>query len=404
MNDIRDRKSILFVAANPSNTTRLKLREEKQEIISQLRQAGYPTEPIRSIDSARIIDLHRALIDYESPPQIVHFSGHGAGIEGLSLEDENGCEKLVSSETLSELFGLFDNRIECVVLNACYSEHQAEVIKTHVKYVIGMNDEINDTAAIDFARSFYMAIGRGKSYKLAYELGRNAVGRPDSRDYLAIEMFENLGINLSYNNVFRGNTNGKFNDDSIQLIRGCVNSEDSNVILGKAFRELKNKAILGNKLVNAGIFLLIALIVIVLTSSFTIKFPIAVELYIGMGVIAFSLFFISNLLYHNDIHLYSHITKGKNPVYIQEMERYRFIEKVGKDNYNIYDLTAPCLYNGCIHGEIIIVNAPLKKIGNMGRFAGKCSVCKEQHSYIIDDNFVATRKQDLDWSIPEKTK
>jgi CHAT domain len=403
MNDVRDRKSILFVAANPSGTSRLKLKEEKREIISQLRQAGYSREPIRSIEATRIIDLHRELVDYKLPPQIVHFSGHGSGKEGLSLEDKNGDEQLVGSQTLAELFGFFQNRIECVVLNACYSKHQAEAISAHVKYVIGMNDTIHDDAAIDFARSFYMAIGEGNSYELAYKLGRNAVGSPDNEDYLAIEIFINSDISLSYDNSFKYD-DSKSNSDSIQLVRGYVNSEDSTRISDKVFRELKDKAIIGNKLVNVGFFFLFALIIMIFVSSFLLKVPIAIELFVGMGVIAFSLFSISNLLYHKHIYLYSHIIRGKNPVYVQEMERYRFIEKADRDNYNIYDLTAPCLYNGCSHGKIMIVNAPLKKIGNMGRFAGKCSICKEQHSYIVDDNFVVTKKQDLDWSIPEKTK
>lgn len=85
------------------------------------------------------------MLDYK--PQIVHFSGHGAGYNGLILEDETGNLKLVNTEALANLFKLFSG-IECIVLNACYSEAQATAIVQYVPYVVGMNKAIGDTAAI----------------------------------------------------------------------------------------------------------------------------------------------------------------------------------------------------------------------------------------------------------------
>ena len=65
--------------------------------------------------------------------------------------------------------------MECVVLNACYSEIQADAIAKHIDYVVGMKREIGDTAAIEFAVAFYDALGAGKSFEFAYELGCNAI-------------------------------------------------------------------------------------------------------------------------------------------------------------------------------------------------------------------------------------
>jgi nucleoside phosphorylase len=75
---------------------------------------------------------------------------------------------------LAGLFELF-TEVECVVLNACYSESQAEAIAQHVDYVIGISREIKDEAATIFAVSFYDAIGAGKSIEFAYRLGCNAI-------------------------------------------------------------------------------------------------------------------------------------------------------------------------------------------------------------------------------------
>jgi CHAT domain-containing protein len=152
MNDVPAQKSILFLAANPKGTTNLRLQEEEREIKERLRQAGYGRVPINSTGATRTRDIQQALLDFK--PQIVHFSGHGAGQEGLVFEDATGQAKLVESEALADLFRLFSNHIECIILNACYSKFQAEAIAQYVNYVIGMSEAIGDRAAIEFAVGF----------------------------------------------------------------------------------------------------------------------------------------------------------------------------------------------------------------------------------------------------------
>jgi hypothetical protein len=91
------------------------------------------------------------------------------------LEDENGQVRLVETVALAGLFEVFANRIECVVLNACYSEMQASAIAQHIPYVIGMSNEIGDKAAIKFATGFYSALGAGESVEFAYKLGCSVI-------------------------------------------------------------------------------------------------------------------------------------------------------------------------------------------------------------------------------------
>jgi hypothetical protein len=108
-------------------------------------------------------------------PQIVHFCGHGAGNGGLALEDEAEKVQLVDAEALASLFQLFATQLDCVLLNACYSEVQANAISQHINYVIGMNQAIGDKAAIEFAVGFYDALGAGESFDFAYKIGCNAI-------------------------------------------------------------------------------------------------------------------------------------------------------------------------------------------------------------------------------------
>jgi hypothetical protein len=166
-------KSILLMAANPRGTRELRLQEEEREIRERLRLSGYGKVPINSTGATRPRDISQAMLDFK--PQIVHFSGHGAGHEGLVFEDAAGQEKLVNATGLANLFRLFSNRVECVVLNACYSKFQAEAIAGHIEYVIGMSHGIGDKAAIEFSVGFYSALGSGESIEFAYELGCNAI-------------------------------------------------------------------------------------------------------------------------------------------------------------------------------------------------------------------------------------
>ena len=57
------------------------------------------------------------------------------------------------------------------MLNACYSEGQAQAIGEHIDCVIGMSVAIKDSAAISFASAFYQALGYGRDLKSAFDLG-----------------------------------------------------------------------------------------------------------------------------------------------------------------------------------------------------------------------------------------
>ncbi len=145
-----------------------------REIREGLRRAKHREQyEIDTAEAVRHRDIHRAILDYS--PNIVHFSGHGAGEEGLVFEDETGQTKLVDAEALAGLFELFADQVKCVVLNACYSEVQAQALALHINYVIGMSQAIGDRAAIEFAVGFYDALGAGRPVEFAYRLGCSAI-------------------------------------------------------------------------------------------------------------------------------------------------------------------------------------------------------------------------------------
>ena len=161
---------ILFVSANPKDTDKLRLDEEVREIKEAMRLARKRDRfEIISEFAVRVDDLRRLLLEHT--PQIVHFSGHGVGSQGIALENDSGKMQLVSSAALARLFKFFQSHLDCVFLNACYSEVQAEAIRQHIPYVVGMNQAIGDRAAIEFAKGFYDALGAGRSIEDAFEYG-----------------------------------------------------------------------------------------------------------------------------------------------------------------------------------------------------------------------------------------
>lgn len=162
--------SILFLTADPTDASRLRLGEELREIQEKLQLSkwrDYLTLHHRA--SVRPADISQALLDID--PRIVHFSGHGTTDGALCFENNQGEMHPIQPTALEALFEQFKNRILCVVLNACYSVNQAEAIAQHVPYVIGMNQAISDRAAIAFSVGFYQALGAGRWPDEAYKLG-----------------------------------------------------------------------------------------------------------------------------------------------------------------------------------------------------------------------------------------
>lgn len=173
---------ILFLSANTSSTTRLRLDREVREIENSLRLAQFRDNfEIRHHWAVRASDLQGYLLRYR--PNIVHFSGHGSVESEIILENDAGDSHFISGRALSKLFSIFKDDLHCVVLNACYSEKQANAIATNIDFVAGMSNAISDTSAISFSKAFYQALGYGETIKNAFELGCIQIDLDNLNDY-----------------------------------------------------------------------------------------------------------------------------------------------------------------------------------------------------------------------------
>jgi hypothetical protein len=187
--------TILFMSANPAGTLQLRIENEKRTVDEQLQLTAHRDRFNLEFASAmRVSDITRNLLRYE--PAIVHFSGHGM-LSGLVFEDDAGNAQQVSPEALGRLFGLFDGKIRCVVLNACWSAIQADAIAKSVGCVIGMSERIGDSAAIKFAAGFYQALGYGRDCQRAFAFGCAEIDLSSLPEAHKPQIITRAGVNAS---------------------------------------------------------------------------------------------------------------------------------------------------------------------------------------------------------------
>lgn len=163
------------MSANPDRQAPLRLDEERREIdrVVTYAQAG-DRLAVRTADALRLDDLQPKLLHYR--PVIAHFSGHGSASAGILLTDELRRARPVPPDALSDLFRILRGGLECVVLNACFTDEQAQAIAAHVPCVVGIGGRVHDDAAIRFAAGFYEGVAHAKSIRASFELGRNRLG------------------------------------------------------------------------------------------------------------------------------------------------------------------------------------------------------------------------------------
>jgi esterase/lipase superfamily enzyme len=166
-------KLILVLAADPRSTERLELEREAATIWKEL-QAGAPGRDyeVRIEQGTGIEDVARYLVEYQ--PTIVHIVGHGSATGEISLKNDLNQTQAVESSAFAKLFATVERKIDCVVLNSCFSLAMADELAKHVRCTIGIDEQIDDRSAT-FIGEFYRELGAGKAYYQAFERGRTQI-------------------------------------------------------------------------------------------------------------------------------------------------------------------------------------------------------------------------------------
>lgn len=148
--------SVLFVSANPSHTPVIAAQQEYKTAQKVL--AGSKLEKhfeLRYVPVASPGDLYQMLITIE--PSVVHFSGHGTSFDELLFQKEWGEKLPVRTKKLGTLFGA-NPSVRLVLLSACHSASQAEILAESIDYAIGFPGKLANVSAVSFSKAFYTAL------------------------------------------------------------------------------------------------------------------------------------------------------------------------------------------------------------------------------------------------------
>jgi CHAT domain len=140
--------------------------------------------------------------------QVVHFLGHGE-IEArypfqsyLLFADENGAPQAVTGELLQRLVSATPG-VQLIVLNACHGASVVaagtvamQLVYSGIPYVVAMQGEVLQQAAVVFARAFYGAVQRGVSVEQALAQARLAIAAelPSAIDWSLPALYTSLGV------------------------------------------------------------------------------------------------------------------------------------------------------------------------------------------------------------------
>jgi hypothetical protein len=188
-------KTILFMGANPPDTSKVQIEVEHSRISSEL-DNKFNLKVAKFVSASEIPKLIMA-----NKPYIIHFSGHGkdpesgehGAISGDSrlvmlpndyskrggivvFDDDMRKMKILEDNQLEFLFKTVVNGfkipIQVALFNSCYSESQAKVLGKYIPYVIGSSLAIKDDIAIAFAVGFYYGIANGQTIEEAFMSGK----------------------------------------------------------------------------------------------------------------------------------------------------------------------------------------------------------------------------------------
>jgi hypothetical protein len=159
---------ILFLSANPPNTKWIRVDEEARAVYEKLNRGPQRDSfELFQHTAVRAEDLQEWLMKHQ--PHIVHFSGHASLAKKIIFEGGGGKGKQIKTAALTNVFRLYNKHVRVVVLNACLTQTQAAALTEVIDYAIGIDRIIGDTAAINFAGAFYLALSYGHNVKEAFD-------------------------------------------------------------------------------------------------------------------------------------------------------------------------------------------------------------------------------------------
>jgi hypothetical protein len=162
--------------------------------------------------------------------QIIHISGHATEKGEIVIIDKQDATKGddLKPDTLVRFLKNAGN-VRCVILNFCYSKKVADLIAEqalNVECVIGINGEIQSTAAVDFSKAFYKSL-HGKLLNdqsvifEAFSKGQAAASQKTEKDIYILfgSTFKKVSISCLGHLEDSMSLDGRTEDGTVGLVR-----------------------------------------------------------------------------------------------------------------------------------------------------------------------------------------
>lgn len=169
---MKPKLKVLFLAASPTDASRTSFGEELRKIRAKVRAAKH-RDAVELLPHLAVQPGDLQMILLQEAPHVVHFSGHGSPEGELGMQAADGTAARVSTAALAGLLRILKDNIKVVVLNACYSEVQAQEAVKHLDFVVAMSSGVSEEGAVELAGAFYQGLAYGRSVAQAFELARN---------------------------------------------------------------------------------------------------------------------------------------------------------------------------------------------------------------------------------------
>ncbi len=162
---------VLMMMSSPKQQTHLRLDEEARDMSHELAlvKDGALQVEVKHAWAVRVRDIQGVVLNEK--PKVLHFSGHGSPGK-LCFENDQGTAQDVDAKAFADFLALCQG-LDCLVLNACYSDSVAKEASKHLKAVVGCDVSIADRACVMFTKAFYRGLAHGRTYSDAYGLAVN---------------------------------------------------------------------------------------------------------------------------------------------------------------------------------------------------------------------------------------
>jgi len=195
---------ILYATAAADKQDPLRVDQEIRRVKAAVKAATHrDLVIIEHLPAATPTDVLDTLISFR--PHVVHFSGHANETVLVFDEGTDGYGsskgKRIGPDVFKELLESTDEAPLLVVLNACKSAAQLDLLLGKVSMAVGMDDSIHDVDAIVFAARFYSTLAEGQSVNAAlttacFEMKMNGLSDHDLPTLRAVDGVDPADVRL----------------------------------------------------------------------------------------------------------------------------------------------------------------------------------------------------------------